>query len=187
MLGAGCGTSGSADSSAPVRSPDGDTGRQVTARIADLDALVDRWAGADTLAEAHAGAEAARNLVTGPDVQGYGDADGDGQVAGTAAIGLLPGERGELGLIATPATECVERDVLGGSWADPRARWDEVRRRIAAWAPDNNTFPGLPSHPQRVVGWASLTLASTDLDQAKEYAGHAALHVRISQAAVGGC
>jgi len=78
-------------------------------------------------------------------------------------------------------------DVLGGSWADPSGRWQEVRTRVAAWSQTNNTFPALPSHPQRVVGWASLTLAAPTLELAREYAGHAQLHVRITREALNGC
>ncbi len=156
-------------------------------RVAQLDAAVQAWAGAADLAAARSAAEAARNLVLGPAVEGYGDADGDGTVSGASDIGLLPDERGGPGLVPQPAVACVERDVLGGSWADPAARWSEVRRRIAAWRPDDNTFPALPSHPQRVVGWASLTLTTDSVEQAHEYAGHAALHVRVARAALDGC
>ena len=159
----------------------------VDARLEELDAALTSWAGAATLDDARAAAEAARNLVTGPDVEGYGDADGDDSVSGANRRGLLPGETGVPGLVTRPATACVERDVLGGSWADPVARWDEVRRRIADWTPTNNTFPDLPSHPQRVVGWASLTLKSTSLAAAREYAGHARIHVDVTVAALSGC
>jgi hypothetical protein len=51
---------------------------------------------------------------------------------------------------------------------------------IDAWRPDNNTMPTLPSHPMRVVGWATFALDSDSLDEAHEYAGHAKLHVDIS-------
>ena len=129
-----------------------------------LQAAVTSWAQASTLAEAKAAAEAARNLVTGPDVMDYGDLDGNGQTAGATSIGLLPGENGQRGLVTTPTSSCVERDVLGGSWSDPAARWTDVRTRIAAWTESNNTFPALASHPQRVVGWASLTLNTSKVD-----------------------
>lgn len=94
--------------------------------------------------------------------------------------GLLPGEQGQPGLITSPAPACVERDVLGGSWADAAGRWQEVRTRVAAWSQT-------ASHPQRVAGWASLTLAAPTLELAREYAGHAQLHVRITREALNGC
>jgi len=77
--------------------------------------------------------------------------------------------------------------VLGGSWADAAGRWQEVRTRVAAWSQTNNTYPALSSHPQRVVGWASLTLAAPTLELAREYAGHAQLHVRVTREALNGC
>jgi hypothetical protein len=159
----------------------------VGARMAALDAAVTAWAEARTLAGAHAAAEEARNLVTGPDVAGYGDSDGDGQVAGANERGLLPGETGEPGLVTRPATSCVRKDVLGGGWGDPAARWDEVRRHIARWTPTDNTFPDLASHPQRVVGWATLALDGKRVQEAREYAGHARIHVDVTASALAGC
>lgn len=100
--------------------------------------------------------------------------------------GLLPGLTGQPGL-GLPASSCVEQDVLGGSFLDASGRWDTLRAAIGEWSPGNNTFPSLPSHPQRVVGWASLTLATEDLDLAHEYSGHAGLHVDITRDALDGC
>ncbi len=168
-----------------VPSPAGAT--PVQQRLQALADAVDGWERADDLATAQAGAEAARNLITGPFVRSYGDADRDGEVAGASEVGLLPGEQGQPGLVASPSSDCVERDVLGGTWDDAAGRWAELRRRIDAWTTTDNTFPALPSHPQRVVGWASLTLGAQTLDEAKEYAGHAQIHVRISQDAVDRC
>jgi len=82
-------------------------------------------------------------------------------------------------LLAT--NECVAKDVLGGSWEDPPDRWDEMLRAIGDWRPDNNTMPSLASHPMRVVGWATFSQDSDSLEAIHEYAGHAALHVAISQ------
>lgn len=172
-----------ADSSATASS----LAAPVQQRLDDLQAAVDGWQRAGDLAAAKAAAETARNLVTGPDVNGYGDLDGDGRTGGASVTGLLPGEQGQPGLITSPAPACVERDVLGGSWGDGAARWREVRTRVAAWSQTNNTFPALPSHPQRVVGWASLTLAAPTLELAREYAGHAQLHVRVTREALNGC
>ena len=90
-------------------------------------------------------------------------------------------------LVAAPVSSCVERDVLGGGWADPGERWADLRTRVEQWSPSNNTFPALASHPQRVVGWASLTLQSTTLDAAHEFAGHAQLHVAETRKAFEDC
>lgn len=174
-------SSGCADDAGPTATP---TSSPTPARSGALDRSlavqrdVVRWAEAKTLTEAKASAERARNLITGPDVREAGDADGDGEL-GTVAVGLLPGEGGKPGLASPVVGECVRRDVLGGSWSDPVARWEEVYRRIEQWAPDNNTFPALLSHAQRVVGWASLTIQADRLAQAREFSGHAALHADV--------
>lgn len=160
---------------------------QLTARLAAIEQAVQSWRSADTLAEAQRFAERARNLVVGPDGPYYGDADGDGTVEGASDEGLLPGLTGEPGIAQSASGTCIERDVLGGSWDDAAGRWATLDTAITAWAPNNNTFPALPSHPQRIVGWASLTLATDSLDTAREYAGHAQLHVDVSKAAVAGC
>jgi hypothetical protein len=80
----------------------------------------------------------------------------------------------------------VRRDVLGGDWDDPAARWAMLSEAIAQWAPDHNTFPSLPSHPMRIVGWATLAQSAT-FDNAIEYAGHAKLHVDVSRDALDHC
>jgi hypothetical protein len=156
-------------------------------RLIVIDGAVERWQSATDLATAHRAAEEARNLVVGPRGPSYGDADGDGTVGGASAIGLLPGVGGEPGLATAAAGPCVERDVLGGSWADPAARWSMLETAIAAWAPSNNTFPALASHPQRIVGWASLALAAADVPTALEYGGHARLHIDVALRAVNDC
>ena len=139
------------------------------------------------LPAAQRAAEEARNLTVGPSGPSYADANRDGTVDGASAIGLLPGLGGEPGLATATAGPCVERDVLGGSWADPAARWSSLESAIAAWTPSNNTFPALPSHPQRIVGWASLALATAELAAALEYGGHASLHVDVARRAVTDC
>ncbi len=185
-LGSGPATSGGAGATAPSGS--GDTaGPAVAARTDAIQAAVAAWAEAATLPDARAAAEGARNLVTGADVSGYGDLDGDGEAMGASRRGLLPGESGEPGLVTSPAPSCVERDVLGGSRTDPAGRWAELDRAIADWAPTDNTFPSLASHPQRVVGWATLTLNTSSLDSAHEYAGHAQIHVDVTTGALAGC
>jgi hypothetical protein len=154
---------------------------RLTERLTAIESAVQSWQSAATLAEAQRYAEQARNLVVGPDGPNYGDADGDGQIAGATETALLPD------LAADVSGACIERDILGGSWDDPDARWATLQTAIDAWAPANNTFPSLPSHPQRIVGWATLTLETSSLETAHEYAGHAQLHVDVSQAAVESC
>lgn len=176
----GCGDGGSG---AATTTPGDDTQRAALDRAAAVEDAVRTWSDAATLAEAQAAAERARNLITGPHVSGAGDGDGDGDVE-PVAVGLLPGDDGSPGLASTLTGACVQRDVLGGSWDDPPARWDEVLRRIETWAPGANRFPELPSHAQRVVGWASLTLAADDVAEAHEYAGHALGHARITTEAL---
>jgi hypothetical protein len=156
-------------------------------RLDQIAAEVEAWRGASNLAEAKRHAEAARNLIVGPSGPGYGDVDADGRVSGANAIGLLPAAKGSAALAIPAANSCVERDLLGGNWDDPARRWAVLQAKIAAWRPGNNTFPTLPSHAQRIVGWASLTLASSDIEKAREYAGHADIHVDVSRAALTRC
>jgi len=172
----GCGADSRSTTPADVPSTSGRTAS--LDRSLAIQSAVQRWADAATLPAAKAAAEHARNLVTGPHVQGAGDANADGALE-RVRVGLLPGEDGSPGLASPLAGECVQRDVLGGSWADPMARWAEVTRRIDHWAPDSNTFPALPSHAQRVVGWASLTLQTDRLADAHEFSGHAAGHAGV--------
>ena len=151
-------------------------------RLAAIERAVDSWSGADDLVTAQVGAETAANLVVGAGGPGYGDRNGDGRIDGAAPDGVLPGLDGApIGLAAAIAdVGCIERDVLGGAWDDPAARWVEMETAIDAWRPAANTMPSLPSHPMRVVGWSTFTLASDSIDDAREYAGHARLHVDIS-------
>ena len=171
--------------------PPGEARQILAGRLTALNGQVDNWRMAATIDEARAAAEGAANLVTGEKGPGYGDRDGDGDVAGASVEGLLPGLAGSDGLVLSAFREgaptCVDRDVLGGSWDDPAARWAELDAAFAAWRPDNNTYPTLDSHLLRVVGWARLTLATDSLDEAREYAGHARLHVRISRDAITDC
>lgn len=160
---------------------------EVAERIDAVDVAVAEWQAAGDLETAHRAAEEARNLIEGPGGPHYGDVDGDGTIGGEVEMGLLPGVDAQPGLAQPPLNDCVDRDVLGGSWDDPQERWDVFADTLAAWAPGNNTMPTLPSHPQRVVGWATLTLGSDSLDEAHEYAGHARLHVDISRAAYESC
>jgi hypothetical protein len=156
-------------------------------RLALLDQAVIRWRQAPTLRVAHEAAEEARNLVVGANGPFYGDADRDGKIGGANSMGVLPGLRGEAGLANPNENGCVVADVLGGRWSDPAMRWSQLQSAIARWRPTTNTFPSLPSHPQRVVGWASLTLNSNRLADAHEYARHARLHVDISLRALHNC
>ncbi len=164
-----------------------DTPEQASSAAERLDALqeqVSAWAAATDLQQAQEAAEGARNLVVGPDGPYYGDATDDGQLTGASDTGMLPGLGGQGGIALAPgANQCVVDDVLGGSWEDPQQRWDILETAIAEWSTTSNPFPTLPSHPQRVVGWATLTLQTDDLQQAIEFAGHAQLHVDVSRRA----
>jgi hypothetical protein len=177
---------GGAGADTATRSSAPDPAGAVADRLADMGDAVERWRAADTLAEAGAAAETAANLVVGPNGPGYGDRDGDGTIGGIRDVGLLPGLDGTPSGLANELAdvECVEADVLGGSWDDPAARWDEMLVAIDAWRPTNNTMPSLASHPMRVVGWATFTLGADSLDEAHEYGGHARLHVDVSTAAL---
>lgn len=151
-------------------------------RLTTIDDAVSVWAEADSIETAHAAAEAASNLVVGAIGPGYGDLDANGVVDGETEIGILPSVDGDPAGLALPLAdnECVVADVLGGAWDDPGARWTEMINAIDDWRPDNNTMPSLASHPMRIVGWATFTLASDSIDEAHEYAGHAQLHVDTS-------
>jgi hypothetical protein len=185
LVAAACGSS-----SENGTDPDGaDTNTAATERLERIATEVDAWAASSTLDEANAHAEAAANLVVGPGGLGYGDRDGDGEIEGDVPAGLLPGPGGApagVVLDTIGPAECVNKDVLGGDWDDPVARWALLAEAIDEWAPDNNTYPSLPSHPMRVVGWATLTQSGT-FDEAIEYSGHAGLHVDVSRDALAEC
>jgi len=155
-------------------------------RLDEIDTAVATWRAAASSTDALIAAEAAANLVVGPNGPGYGDRNGDGVVSGATNVGLLPGLDGTpTGLAAFPeANDCIVKNVLGGSWDDPASRWQEMVVAIEDWRPDNNTMPTLASHPMRIVGWASFSLATGSRDKMQEYAGHAALHINISQRAL---
>lgn len=151
-------------------------------RLDEIAEQVAVWHTTDDPAEALAAAEAAANLVVGPNGPGYGDRDGDGAIAGATEVGLLSGVDGTPAGIASPLADqsCVARDVVAGTVDDPATAWAEMEAAIDAWRPTDNTMPTLASHPMRIVGWATFTLASGSLDDAHEYAGHAQLHVDVS-------
>jgi len=153
-----------------------------TDRLVELDDIVEIWSDADSIETAQVAAEAATNLIVGPGGPGYGDRNGDGTIEAETARGVLRGSDGTPDGLADDlsANECIERDVLGGSWDDPSARWGEMTDAIDAWQPDANTMPTLASHPMRVVGWATFALDADSVEDAREYAGHAGIHVRIS-------
>lgn len=172
--------------------PDAGPEERLAERLAVLASHVDEWSNAPTLTEAQRAAEAAANHIVGPRGPDFGDRDGDWEVRGPTDAGILPGSSGvpagfALEAAGEGAPDCVVRDILGGAWDDPAARWAELENAIANWQPTRNTFPSLPSHAQRVVGWATLTLATDSLETARTYAGHARLHVAISLAALNNC
>jgi hypothetical protein len=177
-LGGACGSSESTTSTPETAA--------VAERLGSIERAVDVWNGADDLVAAQVAAEEAANLIVGPEGPGYGDRNGDGHLDGATDVGLLPGLNGTPPGLANALADsrCVERDVLGGPWDDPAARWAEMEAAIDAWRPEANTMPSLASHPMRVVGWSTFTLGSDSLDDAREYAGHARLHVDISADAV---
>ncbi len=181
---AACG--GDDDASSGEASVPGDAQEAVRARIEAIDDAVARWRDAADVTAAHAAAEEAANLVVGPNGPGYGDRDGDGTVGGESDAGLLPGVDGTPDGIAVPlaGNECVARDVLAGTVDDPAGAWAEMEDAIAAWTPSSNTMPSLASHPMRIVGWSTFTIAGDDLDEAHEYAGHAQLHVDVTRDAL---
>ena len=161
---------------------------QLASRADAIAAAVTRWQSAPDLPAAKAAAEEARNLVLGQNGPGYGDTDGDGTIRGSTSVGLLPGAKGEVGLANTgKVSACVARDVLGGSWNDAAARWAQATEAVQAWTPSNNPFPMLKSHPQRIYGWASLTLSSSSLKDAHRFAGHAQIHVSVTRGAIRDC
>ena len=151
-------------------------------QMTTVDDAIVAWRNSESLEDAQSAAETAANLIVGPDGPDYGDRNGDGIIGGEAAAGVLPG------LDGTPAgtalnlepNECVDRDILGGSWDDPMAEWNKMIAAIDAWRRDSNTMPTLNSHPMRTVGWATFTIATDSLEEAHEYAGHAKLHVDIA-------
>ncbi len=173
--------------SGSARSSDSFNRAGLVARVDAIDAAIKQWRGARTLAVAKAGAEKARNLITGPAGPAYGDLDGNGTIGGAVDAGLLPGLSGQPGLASARPNSCMIADVLGGDFSQAASRWATMDRAIANWRADNNTFPSLPSHPQRIVGWATLSLKRANLVQAKEYAGHAQLHADKTRAAVNRC
>lgn len=154
----------------------------VAERLDAIDMAISTWQAATTVEQASTSAETAANLVVGPNGPGYGDRDGDGTINGASDTGLLPGGDGNPAGLAEPlvSNECVNADVLGGSWDEPEARWGEMLKAIDEWRPDHNTMPSLASHPMRIVGWSTFTTDSGSLDLAHEYAGHAKLHIDIS-------
>jgi hypothetical protein len=160
-----------------------------TARVEAVAHEVDAWADAPNLRQARAHAEAAANLIVGPGGLGYGDRDGNGTVAGAVTEGLLPSRDGSSdGVVLDTVGDaaCVHQDVLGGGWEHPRARWALLTEAIREWSPDNNTFPDLPAHPMRIVGWATLAQAGS-YDEAIGYSGHADVHVDASRDALADC
>ncbi len=159
----------------------------LNARLQALDRAVGQWQAASRLNVAHEAAEAARNLIVGPFGPYYGDANGDGKVAGANTVGILPGLKGGSSLARPDDNACIIADIRGGSWQEPAKRWSELQSAISRWSPTRNTFPSLPSHVQRVVGWATLTLKSDNLVEARAYAKHARLHVDIALLALHSC
>ena len=178
---AGCGDEGDTDSgeSADVAA------FTLRVQLLTADNATTVWGRAESLAEARAAAEAAANLIVGSGGPDYGDRDGNGTVDGESEFGVLPGLDGTPpGLAELVDNECIEADVLGGSWDDPAARWGELQSKVDAWAPDNNTIPDLASNPMRIVAWANLTQATDSLDEARDLGSRAKSNIALSLAAI---
>lgn len=167
--------------------PTNDSAAELGPRLALIENAIGRWRRAANLTEARSAAEEARNLVVGEAGPYYEDADRDGVIQGESNSGLLPGLRGEDAVAQPEDGDCVIRDILGGSWSEPSNRWAVLDAAIRSWTPSHNTFPTLPSHPQRIVGWATLALSTDSLDTAKAYGGHAQLHIDVSSNAFTRC
>ena len=159
----------------------------LAARLLSLDSAVSRWQRAPDLNSARRAAEEARNVIVGAAGPYYGDGNEDGRISGANSVGILPGLRGEAGLASPDDGPCVVAHVLGGSWQNPAQRWATLETAISRWTSVRNPFPYLPSHIQRVVGWASLALKARDVTEAREYARHARLHVDVALKAVTQC
>lgn len=179
VVAAGCG-----DDSAPGESEDV-AAFTLRVQLLTADNAVTVWGRATSIEEAHAAAEAAANLIVGSGGPDYGDRDGNGNVDGETDFGVLPGLDGTpAALAALVDNECIEADVLGGSWDDPAARWAELDAAIAAWGPDNNTIPDVASNPMRIVGWATLAQATDSLEEAREFGTRAKTNITLSIAAI---
>jgi len=156
-------------------------------RLLRIEIPVSSWARAEDVAEAHAAAEAAANLVVGTEGPGYGDLDGDGVIEDEDVdeFGVVPGLDGTPpGLAELVDNECVEADVLGGSWDDPAARWAELDAAVEAWSPENNTIAALASNPMQIVAWARLATSTDALDEARDFGNLAASNLETSLEAV---
>lgn len=153
-------------------------------RLLRMEIPVASWQGAEDVAEAHASAEAAANLVVGTEGPGYGDRDGDGVIEDEDVdeFGVLPGLDGTPPGLAELVVdnECVEADVLGGSWDDPAARWAELDAAIENWSPENDTISTLASQPMQIVGWATLAISTDVLDEARAFGSLAAANLETS-------
>lgn len=201
MLLAGCAGATSEDASQRADVPTseasspaaaGDPIERLSERVEVVAGHVADWSEAADLAAARSAAEAAANIIAGPEGPGSGDRDGDGETRGPSDAGILPGADGTpegfaLEAVAAGAPECVTADVLGGSWDDPSAKWGELDDVLSRWTESNNTMPELASHAQRVIGWARLTMDTDDVAEARTFAGHAGIHVRVMRDALATC
>lgn len=85
-----------------------------------------------------------------------------------------------------PAASELDQVALGGlqAWTRPGDRFDQWRAVVAAWRPDRNTMPELPSHLLRALGWATLVGRTDDLGTARGLAGiHGVIHTGLVLAA----
>lgn len=155
-------------------------------RLDELQSQVNVWADGDDFATVRASSGRVLALVTGIGSPRVGGAGAGGTETGALSQGLLPGEDGTAS-IAEALENCAGPDLFGGSWENPAERWATFDEVFARWSPTDNTFPTLPSHAQRIVGWAMLAAESDDLDDALTYASHAQIHVDAVRDAVRVC
>lgn len=147
-----CGATNSSPITASSSLSPGATDSALVDRTDDIEAAIESWRGASTIADAHAAAEQARNLVVGPNGPEYADADGNGRIDGGSQIGMLAGLAGEVGLAQTPPVNaCVTADVLADAWDDPQARWGQALNAVHDWSAINQHVPVAGKPPAKGV------------------------------------
>lgn len=161
-------TTAAAASPAPTATPQCVPPAAIVAVAEQADRAMREIATAGSLGDAHAAAarlaELLRRLLP---------ADTDGPPDGLVAA-----------LVARTGAAAADLDsvALGGlaTWSRPRERYGQWRDVLAAWRPDRNTMPQLPSHLLRSLGWATLVARSDDLGTARGLAAaHGVIHTGL--------
>lgn len=157
-----------ATTTAPVTVPPCVPPAAIVAVAEQADRAMREIATAGSIGDAHAAAarlaELLRQLLP---------ADTDGPPDGLVAA-----------LVTRTGAAAAELDsvALGGlaTWSRPRDRYRQWRAVLAAWRPDRNTMPQLPSHLLRSLGWAALVARSDDLGIARGLASdHGVIHTGL--------